>query len=422
MCENPDLLNKAMDQFPTLFESDMMIDIRSHIFDDITQDLSKYVEYPSTLLNMNEYVDNWMREYRSMTDQFSKSPVNCYHRDYLDFAHDELLLQYQALHKNGEPINKYNSYKLDFFRHIVNSNPHTFPFSFLQSSLHPGDILFSLDYNPMVLLRSLYKNDDIYFVNGNRNQNVMIVFIKSTSTIYVISFGTSKIMDILTDLGIKEKPFLSGYIHEGFYNRAHEVYEYIEDSISSFITYHNKHFTELAPIRIVLAGHSLGGAVSQVLYFIFKVNHPEYNIFCITYGSPFSVSEELQSIITNNKEILNFICAGDPIPCITSQYYLGPTLKKICSHISNIIPKSLCPDIITNCKNGNYGSFHSIGKTIILHYGDDFVLVEDGEIQEDGTFGIELQYYFDIRRIPTHQLDLYIVLIFKVIIDNLSSI
>lgn len=72
--------------------------------------------------------------------------------------------------------------------------------------------------------------------------------------------------------------------------------------------------------RVLVTGHSLGGAVSQCGYLILKLMHPYIPVVAVTFGCPCCVSSEIMNI-EEPREVVNFVNEGDYIPTITIKRY-----------------------------------------------------------------------------------------------------
>ena len=136
----------------------------------------------------------------------------------------------------------------------------------------------------------------------------------------VIAFrGTFSATDILTDLNFfKERIFLENYlylsnflyVHSGFYNQFNSARGVLNYKIKSCVE-KNK--------PIIFTGHSLGGAVATIGSLIYSYKFFNYDISCITFGSPrvgcHSFADVFDRKIENS---LRFVNDNDPVPCIPS--------------------------------------------------------------------------------------------------------
>ena len=131
---------------------------------------------------------------------------------------------------------------------------------------------------------------------------------------YVYCFrGTRYPNDVSVDLKATAKPIGHGTVHRGFYERFDSV-------ISKFPPKPNT-------TRVLVTGHSLGGAAAQCGYLIMKFKYPCIPVVCVTFGCPCCVSPEIVSSIEEPLEIVNFVNEGDYIPTITVKEFASTHMK-----------------------------------------------------------------------------------------------
>jgi predicted lipase len=104
------------------------------------------------------------------------------------------------------------------------------------------------------------------------------------NTLVVVFRGTQEPEDFLTDIDIRKQiighevydgELLDAEVHTGF-NKA---YEAISKDIAGWI--HTK-----SKKKIIIAGHSLGGALATLCAYDISKNMPNKAITCVTFGSP----------------------------------------------------------------------------------------------------------------------------------------
>ena len=89
--------------------------------------------------------------------------------------------------------------------------------------------------------------------------------------------GTDDLGDVMKDISIYPKRLKGvGFCCAGFLSSAEEI---LSLTLSQFINAHQNDF------KIVLTGHSYGGAVVQIMQQLLRVNHG-IKSNCITFGSP----------------------------------------------------------------------------------------------------------------------------------------
>jgi len=140
-----------------------------------------------------------------------------------------------------------------------------------------------------------------------------IMKIKDVTHIIIRGTEFNDIKDIWTNIQIKFKKTTNGKIHTGFEKAALDIHKLIYKKIKN--TKINK---------LVISGHSLGGAIALLLATKLK----KYKPTVYTFGAPNICNKEFRN---NHRDIIthNFKNCGDPIPrlifwmsTIGDEYYL----------------------------------------------------------------------------------------------------
>ena len=92
-----------------------------------------------------------------------------------------------------------------------------------------------------------------------------------TDTIYLTCRGSYCFNDFLVDFNAKSIEFNGGYVHEGVYYTAKNLYNEVKDIIVD-LSRNNRNR------KIILTGHSLGGGVAATLLEMFLLDYPYINI------------------------------------------------------------------------------------------------------------------------------------------------
>lgn len=131
---------------------------------------------------------------------------------------------------------------------------------------HPGD-------DPLILMEAL---TCIHLLEASYEKPLRPDIIVRNSTLFITIKGTDNFQDMLTDLNIHLCTF------EGRNYRAHrgfvEDYQLARGKVLDAV--------HAASTRVVLAGHSLGGAVATLLAVSIREAYPHLPLTVYTFGSP----------------------------------------------------------------------------------------------------------------------------------------
>ena len=149
---------------------------------------------------------------------------------------------------------------------------------------------------------------ECFIISNHREQTIVFRGTEITS-----------IKDLKTDLKFKSK---NGF-HEGFY----EAFLSIKSELFSNIDLNKKTY---------ITGHSLGGALAIIT----TIHLPIQNKYCVTFGSPRVVTNEITKQLKDvEKKIFRYENVGDPVPYLPP-YMMGyrhiGTLLKGGSHFDLI--------------------------------------------------------------------------------------
>jgi hypothetical protein len=122
--------------------------------------------------------------------------------------------------------------------------------------------------------------------------------------------GTDGAQDWITDLRIAKWPWIAGMVHAGFRAATYSVWAQIQDALPE------QH--QLRPIEsIVIAGHSLGGALAMLCAHLIAKEMPGLNIQAVyTFGQPrvgnWSFTRDYNAKL--HDQTFRIVNARDPIP------------------------------------------------------------------------------------------------------------
>jgi len=193
----------------------------------------------------------------------------------------------------------------------------------------------------------LKQNILINHIFYNNSTNNLLWFFETKSHLHIIYRGTefNSFDNWQKNLQIKQEPYNSitmnchnCYIHNGFNEMYSSVSTPFLNIFYPYLLNSNK--------NIIISGHSLGGALSTLLYLelsLYQQINPN-RMFLYTYGSPRVGNIDFVSFFYQNSLIKNsfrYVNNKDPIP------HLPPAIKY--THIHNEI--WLLEDKIISCSN-----------------------------------------------------------------------
>lgn len=146
---------------------------------------------------------------------------------------------------------------------------------------------------------------NIYTKKGINVNNFSYYVIQEDGITILVFKGTSNAYDVLTDIDIR--PFydksLNAYIHRGFRDAAELIIEDIKSK------YHLDH-------TVYLTGHSLGGAIAQVIGM--WLHEEGNNVQIYTFGSP----KVTTKFLFNKPNHWRMVYRSDPIPFLPPLPYV----------------------------------------------------------------------------------------------------
>ncbi|KAI9137179.1 hypothetical protein BKA69DRAFT_1128455 [Paraphysoderma sedebokerense] len=127
--------------------------------------------------------------------------------------------------------------------------------------------------------------------------------------------GTMSLSDALTDLICHYVPFRGGLAHQGFLHSGGRLHGYLLPYLKTLIE-------KFKPKRLIITGHSMGGATANILAILLNDNidelrnlsghNDEFSFSCVCYGTPpvltRDVGDKYKNLITNIQFDLDIVC------------------------------------------------------------------------------------------------------------------
>ena len=195
-----------------------------------------------------------------------------------------------------------------------------------------------------------------YRIQQNAKGGVKFLLSKSGKTVYIAFKGTSSLKNIYANVNIRMKNVSNNvYIHSGFL----DYYKQAEKQVEEYLN-------ETKPKRIVLSGHSMGGAVATIAaYMLYKSYGPIIELF--TFGSPqvgnMSFKKYMNAHIKKSWRFVNnkdYVVRSVP----RRDFHHVGNLVLINNDNGNYITSHLMPEYIKGIKSGKYDILrHSMCRT-----------------------------------------------------------
>jgi predicted lipase len=190
----------------------------------------------------------------------------------------------------------------------------------------------------------VYKYRTNTVLNINMYSNLVYGTYFNNDFLFIVFKGSSTLVDYITNVKFIQKNDsfnIPGEIHSGFYNVLENRFDEIMDIIEK-----HKHK------KIIITGHSLGGALATVLFSYCLVKSPELDTYLYTFGSPRVGDKDFSVFISNSNKATRVVNKGDIVTMIPvfdyfhhkKEYKLGdawfylPSIKahRISEYIKNL--------------------------------------------------------------------------------------
>jgi len=176
-------------------------------------------------------------------------------------------------------------------------------------------------YNtPDNLDRSIVENKPKLYDGGPEDTQAYMWFVDDTC--YLAFRGTEDKSDVLADLDVRYYSVTPNVkIHRGFFDQFEAVRK---DITTDFEKHPNIK-------KIVVTGHSLGGALATIAALHFAIQFPELHVACHTFGCPRVGNNEF--VETFNKHVhenWRVYNVDDPVPMIPISFRFNHVCNGLC--------------------------------------------------------------------------------------------
>jgi len=149
-----------------------------------------------------------------------------------------------------------------------------------------------------------------------------VVWLSPDARILYVSFrGTSTVHDVLSDISISSVKLTDGMhtakVHSGF----HKYFMSLFVDLKGLMKTHALDYD-----RVVLTGHSLGGAIASIASIYIHELVQTKKISCITFGAPKVGNQGFATIFSDSVRMdLRVIISSDPVPKLPPGKFKHPT-------------------------------------------------------------------------------------------------
>lgn len=141
-------------------------------------------------------------------------------------------------------------------------------------------------------------------------------------TIFIACRGSYCMKDFHVDFNASAIKYMNGYVHEGAFLTAINIFTDIREKIANLSAHYNQR-------KIIITGHSLGASVAAVLALFFHSKYPNLKVHAVAFAPMASFSREVWE--STQDLITSYINFGDIVPFIS--YYNAYHMPK------NAMPK-----------------------------------------------------------------------------------
>ena len=227
---------------------------------------------------------------------------------------------------------------------------------------------------------------------------------ENKSSYFVVCMGSKEIRDLFVDINITSQQVHqdAGLAHRGFVERSKSV------PVESFYIYARRKGK-----RLVMSGHSLGGAVAMLasirLLMALEDTGSNHQVRCFSFGSPTLIDFKLARMVNDkgwNRFLNSYGVENDPVPWLAMAIQDATSLGKSShkgeekSAMKRIWKRMY--DAVSQAKKKitGFGRFHHV---------EDLLVLSDKGVIEQGIFsrGVNLSQLLTPKWIEYHRMSFY---------------
>lgn len=198
-------------------------------------------------------------------------------------------------------------------------------------------------YLPQKQFLHKYKSSDYQLVEASTRSIKFYIF-SQKDQLFIVFEGTHDVASIQSDLDVKEVQFLDkkeSRVHKGYYTEAIQAYTFIRPYLGK-------------EKKIIITGHSLGGAVGHLVATLLYENG--YRVKLYTFGSPPVGNQEFVEAI-NGLPHERYTHVFDVIPLLKKEYVLK--IKEAFVYVNKQLPENkMLYDLIASVDEIPYEYVH----------------------------------------------------------------
>ena len=210
-------------------------------------------------------------------------------------------------------------------------------------------------YLPQKQFLHKYQSSDYELVEA-RTKSINYYLFSQKGQLFIVFEGTHNIASLQSDLDVKEVQFLDkkdSRVHKGYFTEAMQAYTFIRPYLGK-------------EKKIIITGHSLGGAVGHLLATLLYENG--YSVKLYTFGSPPVGNKEFVEAI-NGLPHERYTHVFDLIPLLKKEYVVK--IKEAFTYVNRQLPENkMLYDLIASVDEIPYEYVHQGEHRYIYNLGN----------------------------------------------------